>query len=428
MPGMTAAPPAEPATRPSVVPAGAAPMTLAEFEAIAMRSNPTLVQAQAQVEASLAKSFQAGLFPNPIFGYASEQIGAQGRAGETQGAFFEQEIVRGGKLRLSRAKYRQEADQAQLQVMAQEVRILNGVRIRFYEVLAAQRMVDVERRLLANAEEMVRTVREMVNVGQANRPDLLQAQIYTQRRRVDVQAAENRYRQSWEFLITLIAAPHLAPAPLADDLEQDGPPIDWDASLQYILQQSPEVLVARAEVLRDRITVQRERVQPIPNAFVRGITGYNFEVNNPTAGLQIGFNFPVWNRNQGTIREAMAEVTRASAEVARIELALRRRLAEVFARYKTAQATVQIYRGETLPMAREAYELLLMSYRDRRVPWAEVVMAGRTLSDVNEEYVEALLTMRHAEVEIRGMLLVDGLSEPAPPTPGGHIDATPQPR
>jgi cobalt-zinc-cadmium efflux system outer membrane protein len=192
---------------------------------------------------------------------------------------------------------------------------------------------------------------------------------------------------------------------------------------------SPELRVARAEVLRDEITVQRERVQPIPNAFLRVETGYNWEVALTTIGVQYGWNFPVFNRNQGTIREAMAEVTRARAEVARLELWLRQRLAEVFfSRYQTALATVQTYRAETLPQAREAYQLTLAGYQQRRTPWSQVVLIQRTYSDLVEEYIETLLELRHAETEINGMLLVDGLAQPEPPTPGGHIDATPQPR
>jgi hypothetical protein len=89
---------------------------------------------------------------------------------------------------------------------------------------------------------------------------------------------------------------------------------------------------------------------------------------------------------------------------------------------------VRTYRAESLPQAREAYDLTLDGYRQRRTPWAQVVLAQRTLSDLNEDYIEALLELRRSEVAIRGMLLVDGLSQPQPPTPGGHIDATPQPR
>jgi cobalt-zinc-cadmium efflux system outer membrane protein len=417
------------ALRPTGTARGERVFSLNELEMIAIEHNPTLIQAQAQVEASLAKSLQAGLLPNPVAGYVAEQIGAgSGYLGETQGWFAEQEVPQGGKLRLSRAKYRQEAVEAQLQVEAQRLRVLNGVRDSYYDVLAARRMLEIERELQVNHDEMVRTSKELVNMGQANRPDQLQAQVSAQRQRVKVRAAENRAARSWVELTSVIGIPCIEQAPLVDILDQDGPPIDWDTALREVLTHCPELQVARAEVVRDQITVQRERVQPIPNLFARVENGYNFEVNNVTTGVQIGWSFPVWNQNQGTIRQAMAEVSRARAEVVRLELWLRRRLAETFAHYQTALATVQIYRLETLPQAREAYQLTLDGYRQRRTPWAQVVLAQRALSDLSEDYVGELLELRHAEVAIRGLLLTDGLRMPAPPTPGGHIDATPQPR
>ena len=73
---------------------------------------------------SRSKTIQGGVAPNPIAGYAAEQIGAEGTAGELQGIFFEQQIVTGGKLQLSCAKFIQDARQAELQVLAQRYRIL----------------------------------------------------------------------------------------------------------------------------------------------------------------------------------------------------------------------------------------------------------------------------------------------------------------
>lgn len=56
--------------------------------------------------------------------------------GEMVGGFLEQEIVTAGELRLSRAKFAEEANAAQWQAIAQQFRVLNGVRIEFFEVLA----------------------------------------------------------------------------------------------------------------------------------------------------------------------------------------------------------------------------------------------------------------------------------------------------
>ena len=93
-------------TVPPVVPVEEhAALTLEQLEAMAMANNPTLAQANAQFQAEQGAAFQAGLPFNPVLGYTSEQIGVNGTAGETQGGYVAQEIVTGGKLRLSRAKW-----------------------------------------------------------------------------------------------------------------------------------------------------------------------------------------------------------------------------------------------------------------------------------------------------------------------------------
>lgn len=114
----------------------AAPLGLADLEQIALQRNPTLVQVAAQIDICRAKALQAGLYPNPIIGYQGELIGARkeagkSTAGEFQGGFIRQEIVTAGKLRLSRAKYQQEARAAEIQAIAQQLRVVNSITIAF---------------------------------------------------------------------------------------------------------------------------------------------------------------------------------------------------------------------------------------------------------------------------------------------------------
>src|SRR5260370_29645590 len=114
--------------------------SLGDLEQMALQGNPTLAQAAAAGDASRGKALQAGLYPNPTMGYAGEQIGIAGTAGELQGGFVQQTIITAGKLRLSRAKYNQQAYEAELRALGQQYRVLNGVRMLFYERLALQRM------------------------------------------------------------------------------------------------------------------------------------------------------------------------------------------------------------------------------------------------------------------------------------------------
>lgn len=406
-----------------------AQFTLEALEQLALQRNPTLVQASAQVGISQGKALQAGLYPNPTVGYTAEQIGAAGTAGELHGVFVQQEIVRGRKLQLSRAKFLQEAAQAEIRQEAQEFRVTSSVRKAFYETLAMQRQVQVRQELLVNAEDALTTTRGLLNVGQANRPDLLQAEVQVSRIRAELRAAERRYRGHWQELTAYVGTPELAPAPLVGTLEvgeQDV--LKEETVLQELLACSPQLKAAWAEVQRDRIGVQRERVEPIPNVQLRAETGYNFESNNTVAGVSLGFKLPIWDKNQGTIMQARAELARAEADVARIELMLRRKFGDTFADYAAALVEAQSLEKESLPKAREAYESYLESFKNRRAAWPQVLVSQREYFQLADEYLETLLDLRRAEADITGFFLGDGLEQPPEPAPQGHREATPRPR
>jgi outer membrane protein, heavy metal efflux system len=388
-------------------------LNMAAFEQLAIQRNPTLVQAAANIEAAQGRAQQAGLYPNPTVGYTGELIGTSGTAGEMQGLFIDQTIVTAGKLRLNRAKFAQEVHQTNALALAQQYRVLNSIRIRFYQLLALQRLLDVREDLLKVADDAVQTTEELVNVGAANSPDLLQARIEARQERVALQNSRTQLQAAWRQLAALAGAPELAIARVTGDLEAALPVPDFDATLKHLLDASPEIQVVLAEVGRAEIGLKREQVEPIPNLQMRLANGYDFESRRDVTSVQLGVRLPVFDRNQGNIHSAQAQVAYAQAELRRLQLSLNQRLARVFARYQTSAATVRMYRDENLPDARKAYELYLESFRKRRAAWPQVLVAQRTYFQISVEYNEALAEMRSTEVAILGLLLVDGLNEPA---------------
>jgi cobalt-zinc-cadmium efflux system outer membrane protein len=398
-------------------PAGAAEppppiLNLAALEQLALERNPTLVQASANIEAAQGRAQQAGLYPNPTVGYAGERIGAAGTAGEMQGLFIDQTIVTAGKLRLNRDQFAQEVSQTTALALAQQYRVLNSVRIRFYQLLALQRLLDVRSELLKVADDSVQTTEGLLNVGAANEPDLLQARIEARQERVALENARIHYEAAWRQLAALVGVPELPVSQLEGDLEAGVPLPDFDATLAHLLEASPEIQVAHAEMARTEIGLKREQVEPIPNVQMRVANGYDFETNRDVTSVQVGVRLPLFDKNQGNIHTARAQVAYAQAELRRVQLSLNQRLARAYARYRTAAAIVQTYGKDNLPDAKKAYELYLESFRQRRAAWPQVLVAQRTYFQISVDYNEALTEMRSAEVAILGLLLVDGLSEP----------------
>lgn len=405
----------------------ASAMTLDGLESIAWSNNPTLTQAQAQVGAARGKALQAGLYPNPKLSYIGEQIGVMGTAGEWQGGEIQQEFVTAGKLRLSRQKHQARASVAEALDIAQQYRVLNDVRTHFYRTWGAQQIVGIRGELLKTAEDRLVTVREMFNVGQAKAADVALAKAALAEAKLELKMAENAARAEWEMLNAVIGC-RITPAALHGDLKGDTTPLDWEAAYAEILAHSPQLVMAHHKVRSDEITVERERVEPIPNVVILGGAGRNFEAKETTYNAGAMISVPIFDRNQGTIRQAENDLVRARSEIRRTELALQHKLAERYRHYLTALQHVVRFEKTILPETRKAYEARLKAYRQDRENWPNVLAAQQKYFSRRIQYIEHLVTWRTEEAIIQGYLLTDGLMAPKGPTPPGHIDAVPKPR
>ena len=399
-------------------------MKLEDLEAMALKGNPTLAQAEAAIRAAEGRRRQAGLFPNPVAGYFVEEFVFRS-PGETaeHGAFIEQTIPLGGKLSKARNVFALERDQAAIEAEAQRLRVTNSIRLLYYETLGAQRLVELRFNLSQLAQEAVDVTRELANVGQADRPDQLEIEIEFERANIEWLNAQNDWMRAWQTLAAMVGNPTLPPARLAGNPEDDLALLNETQLLDALLQQSPDVRVAKTSVQRARAVLARERAQRVPDLFVRGGLGYNLERFEPVAPaltserkglsgrLEVGVNVPVFNRNQGGIAAAQAELAIAEGDLNRLQLMLRTRFASSFRDYRSAHQLAERYRTRVIPRAREAYQMYLTNFRQMAAAYPQVLIAQRTLFQVEVEYAKALVQLRERATSLRGFLLEDGLGQ-----------------
>jgi cobalt-zinc-cadmium efflux system outer membrane protein len=414
---------------PETSPVGNGPaLGLQDLEALALHHNPTLAQAALLIEAAHGKAWQARLWPNPIVGYIGDQIGQKGTPGEFQGGFVQQEIITAHKRRISSAKYAQQARTAEAEAMLQELKVLNGVRIHYFRLLAIGRLVEIRKGLVGNAAEDYRTTQEEFNIGQKDRAQALLAQNRLAQAEIDLTTEQNRYALLRREVAALIGVRELPSGDITGQLELGAPPLEWDTSLARILQESPEILIAHSHVAFDQLTLERERREPIPNITVRAGVGYNHVEKETVSQIQVQMPIPIWNRNQGNIRQVQADLARSREDIRRTELQLQKRLAHHFDKYQDALVLVKTFQKINVPNSFQAYEVYLDQYKQRRIPWPEVVRMHRTWLNTRMTYVENLLRLREEETTIMGLLAVDGLTAPTGPPPRGHLEVSPQPR
>ena len=182
-------------------------LTLDQLQKIAITNNPTLAQAQAGVRAAAGRARQSGLWPNPTIGYMGEEIRGGSFGGGQQGVFAQQDIILGNKLGQARKVLTAEGDQAKAEAAEQRLRVETGVRIAFYQSLAAQQMVATRAKLSALAQDAVATTRQLFNVGQADQPDVLQAEVEADQAALAVLTEQQEQQRAWRVLAAVVGQP-----------------------------------------------------------------------------------------------------------------------------------------------------------------------------------------------------------------------------
>ena len=403
-------------------------LTLEQLQEIALANNPTLAQAKAGMRAAAGRSRQAGLWPNPTIGYSGDEIRGGSYGGGEQGVFVQQNVILGGKLGLDRKIFAAEGQQAAAEADEQRLRVENGVRIAFYQSLAMQAMVETRGKLRDIAKDAAETTRQLFNVGQADEPDVLEADVEADQDELAVITEQQEQQRAWSVLAAVVGKPDLALAHLQGELEKL-PEVNAEEILQTILRDSPAVKIAQLGVARADAEMQRAQHEAIPDLFLRAGYSYSFEqlgtapaparAVGSEAFAEVGVNLPIFNRNQGNIAAADADRERAKLEVQRVGLVLRQMAAPLVQNYGSSRAIAERYKSRTLPNARKAYELYLRKYHEGAAAYPQVLIAQRTLVQLETSYINTLENVWINAAALQGLLLTDGLDLPAAP---GEMD------
>ena len=371
-------------------------LTLQSFLDTAQRSSPTLAQARDLAQRAAAEARQAALYPNPTIGYQGEQIRGGSYAGGEQGAYIGQTIPLGGKLGLRRDVFTREREAQASALDEQSLRLTNDIAQAFYTALTAQAELGLRQHLLTLAADAVATVHQLANVGQADAPDILETEVESEQSKIDFVTAQRDFIAAFHILAARAGQPTLPLSPLAGDLTAP-PDIDPTRQLATLLAQSPTLKRLQQQVAIAEARLKAAQHESIPDLELKAGEQFNNEhlgVSNKPAGPQTfasaGITLPLWNRNQGNIEAARADLDRARQQVRAAELTFQAAAAPLAQHYLAARFAADRYKTQLIPRAQRAHALYLAKYQAMSQAYPQVLVSQRTLIDLQLKYLAAL--------------------------------------
>ena len=404
----TVPPSKQPATLPAPMPAPPIPdrpLTLDDLEQLARAHNPILVRDQARIESARGQALQAGLYPNPRFDTNNPEVIAGSNS--TYNVGFMQEIVVKGKLRLDAAAAEEAVRQAELSFQQNRLDLLTNVRRQYYTVLGDRRQVEVLTELARIVREAAETGKKLEKAQETSKIDTLLLQVDAQQVAASLRQAELNYATDRKQLAAIVGVPAMERAEVVGDLAAHRPNFDEELLRRYAVTGSTLVRVAEAEIARRRLLLRRAEVEPYPNLTVGPAYQFGPAEGSRQFWLTVTFPIPAWDRNQGNIQAAAANVRDAEAGLRVLQNDQLSRVADALGKYLAARALVERYEAEIMPNVRQAQALAAEGYAKGVFEFARYLQAQRTVVETNRGYTDALNSLWSAAVDLAGLLQLE---------------------
>ncbi|MEZ6065741.1 MAG: TolC family protein [Planctomycetaceae bacterium] len=395
---------AEVATRSSV--------SLLELQSMALQHSPVLRQAAADVEQARGLAIQAGLHPNPIIGYEGDSLGTAKTAGYN-GVYFNQEIVTAGKLGYAKNAALMEMQAAQANLRKARITLATEVRRRYFDVLIAEERLKLQRAIAELADEVYSAQIDLVASLNAAAYEPLQLRVSAVQARNNVVEAENQLAASWRRLAAAVGVPSMSRQPVSGSVEMSIPYVDYNSAAAYVSTYHSDLSARQALIGRASHNLCRQRVEPYPNLQVYSALQHDdtTNLNSFAANVQVGVEVPLFDRNQGNITAANAELVRAHQDLADTRNQLLGQLAEAHGRYSASQQIVKNYRDDIL----RDQVLVYRGVQERFRVWgeagdfSEIVIAQQSLASAVDGYLSALNAQWQAAVDLAELIQADDM-------------------
>jgi cobalt-zinc-cadmium efflux system outer membrane protein len=358
---------------------------------LALERNPTIAGAQSAIEQNEGMQAQAGAYPNPTIFAGTAKASLRDPSNGTNlteyGVTVQQPVEWPG-MRAAR----QDAAGAGLAgatvgLAEAKLNLIAEVKGAFYDLLLAERTVDLLQQNLEIVQEVARIVRARVRSGEGPQFEAVKADVEVLKAKQEMTKAKNAVRVKLVGLDTLTAGALGPRYKVQGDFRSLRDRLDPEQMAARDLSQHPILKRQGKLVEQAEFTVTKERQGRVPNVTLFG--GYAREVGREAVVAGVSLPTPLWYRQQGHIATALGTQRKEEAELIRAKNELARAINQHAREAETAQEQILVYEEGLLKEAQEALRIAQLSFRQGASSLLDVLDAQRVQRQIAVDYNQA---------------------------------------
>jgi cobalt-zinc-cadmium efflux system outer membrane protein len=269
----------------------------------------------------------------------------------------------------------------------------------FYELLAAQKIVEARTEQVSSARVFVESATKRAEGGYSGDFETIKSQAELIAAQVALRAAQGQVSTARIVLNTLMARPPTAPLELSGSLEGLSPRGGAGDFVGLALARNPALRALDLEAEKAGLTLRRTRLEKRPD-FAVGPT-VEYYRDEQIYAVSASVTLPLWDQKKGEIQTATARQRQTLAEIQRLRLEIAGGVTRASSELGVARDQLALYPPAFLDRMRSIVRQAEEGYAQSTTTLIIYLDAKRTYFDTLTSYYEALgrLAASRAELE-----------------------------
>ncbi|HTA45447.1 MAG TPA: TolC family protein [Bryobacteraceae bacterium] len=379
------------------------PLTLQDAVSLALASHPALDAATARQNVAAGLRKQAGLSPNPRLIVQLENTRFWGTPPfsypqDTQTyAYVAQTVETAGKRGRRVDLASENVRSSELGVELQRRQIASRVASAYWIAAGSARVRDLLREEVTSFERLVEFNRNRVREGATPEVDLLRTEVERDRLTGLAGVAAQDAERTRIALVREMGKTEFPAVEFTDSLER--PDAVEPAQVSQVLDRRIDMMLARegVEQARANLRLQQANARTDPDLQL----GYERIGGFDTIYAAAQIPLPIWNRNQGQIEAATADIRVAESSLALTEAAIRSELENARVEYAARQKLLNDTLRPMRERADEVYRITDAAYRETGSDILRLLDAERVRIETQTAYTRALAELQQSAVALK---------------------------
>jgi outer membrane protein, heavy metal efflux system len=388
---------------------------LPDIIGLAIERNPVVAGAMAVIDQNTGQRTAAGAYPNPTIkgdggrGYLKDAGALTNeipRSATEYMAGFSQPIEWPAKRAARQSAAEAGLAGASVGLIETRLNLTTDVKVAFYDLLLAQRDLELTKNNLSIVEDVRRIVAVRVRIGEAPQFELIKAEVEVLKANQAVTRSENTVRVNRVILDTLTGGALGATFNITGDFLVYPVGLDLDRLTARSMGQHPSIQrLARSIEQADR-TIEFERQARVPNVSLN--TSYTREYGREGFDVGLSVPTPIWYQRQGEIAGSLGAKRKEEAELLRMRNELLRQINQYFQDAQTTAKLIEVLEKGLLRQAEEALRIAKLSFQQGAASLLDVLDAQRVQRQILFDYAQARfelsIALARLERAVGGML------------------------